>query len=53
MTKNIVVSKLLAGTQYEALSTRRLDDPAAVWQRPSQETLEIIWQDFREAEDDR
>ncbi|MGO8892855.1 MAG: HNH endonuclease [Streptosporangiaceae bacterium] len=52
-TRNIVVSKLLAGTQYEALSTRRLTDPAAAWQRPSQETLEIIWQDFREAEDDR
>jgi hypothetical protein len=52
-TRNIVVSKLLAGTQYEALSTRQLADPALPWQRPSQETLEIIWQNFREAENDR
>ena len=52
-TRNIMVSKLLAGTQYEALLTRQLADPAAAWQRPSQETLEIIWQNFREAEDDR
>jgi hypothetical protein len=48
-----VVSKLLAGTQYEALSANHLADPAAAWQRPNQETLEIIWQHFREAEDDR
>jgi hypothetical protein len=53
VTRNIVVSKLLAGTQYEALSTSRLADPAAAWQRPNQEALEIIWQGFREAEDDR
>ena len=37
VSRNIVVSKLLAGTQYEALSTSRLADPAAAWQRPSQE----------------
>ena len=48
-----MVSKLLAGTQYEALSTSHLADPASVWQRPSNETLEIIWQHFRETEDDR
>ena len=53
VTRNIVVSKLLAGTKYEALSTSRLADPAAAWQRPNQEALEIIWQCFREAEDDR
>lgn len=52
-TRSIVVSKLLAGTQYEALSTSHLADPASVWQRPSNETLEIIWQHFRETEDDR
>jgi putative restriction endonuclease len=52
-TRNIVVSKLLARTQYEALSTRELADPAVAGQRPSQETLEFIWQHFREAEDDR
>ena len=53
VTRNIVVSKLLTGTQYEPLSTRQLADPAPAWQSPSQETLEIIWQNFREAEDDR
>jgi hypothetical protein len=41
-----VVSKLLAGTQYEALSTCRLADPAAACRCPSQETLEIVWQNF-------
>jgi putative restriction endonuclease len=53
VTRTIVVSKLLAGTQYAALSTLQLADPVAVSQRPNQETLEIIWQRFREAEDDR
>ena len=53
VTRNIVVSKLLAGTQYEALSTCRLADPAAASQRPNQEALEIIWRGFREAEDYR
>jgi putative restriction endonuclease len=52
-TRAIVISKLLAGTQYEALSSSRLADPAEAWQRPSQEALEIIWQRFREAEFDR
>jgi hypothetical protein len=52
-TRNIVVSKLLAGTQYEALSTRHLAHPIAAWQRPDHATLEIIWQHFCEAEDDR
>ena len=53
MTRTITVSKLLAGTQYEALTTCQLADPAAAWQRPDQDALEIIWQDFRAAEDDR
>ena len=53
VTRNVVVSKLLAGTQYEALSTSRLADPAAAWQRPSRETLEIIWRSFCEAEEGR
>jgi putative restriction endonuclease len=52
-TRIIVVSKLLAGTQYEVLSNCRLSDPAAVWQRPDQDALEMIWQSFRDAEDDR
>jgi putative restriction endonuclease len=53
VTRAIVVSKLLAGTQYADLSTRRLADPAAAWQSPTQQTLEMIWQSFRETEDDR
>jgi len=52
-TRNIVVSKLLAGTQYEPLTACRLADPAEAWQRPSQDTVKITWQHFREAEDDR
>ena len=52
-TRTIVISKLLAGTQYEALSARQLADPLAAWQRPDPDALKIIWQDFRDAEDDR
>ena len=53
VTHTIVVSKLLAGTQYGALSSSQLADPAQARQRPNQEALEIIWQCFREAEDNR
>jgi putative restriction endonuclease len=53
VTRTITVSKLLAGTQYEALATCQLADPGAAWQRPDQDALEITWQDFRAAEDDR
>jgi putative restriction endonuclease len=53
VTRIITVSKLLAGTQYELLSGSRLADPVEAWQRPNQEALEITWQRFREAEDDR
>ena len=52
-TRNIIISKLLAGTQYAALFTCRLADTAAAWQRPNPEALDMIWQSFREAEDDR
>jgi hypothetical protein len=52
-TRAIVVSKLLAGTQYEALSTCTLTDPAADWQRPSPEALARTWQDFSDAENTR
>ena len=53
VTRTIVVSKLRAGTQYQALSTFQLADPAGTWQRPNQESLEIIWHRFCEAEDNR
>jgi len=52
-TRNVVLSKLLAGTQYESLTACRLADPAQASHRPSQETLEITWRHFREAEEDR
>jgi putative restriction endonuclease len=53
VSRTIVVSKLLAGTQYQTLSSSQLADPSAGWQRPKQEALEISWQRFRETEDDR
>jgi putative restriction endonuclease len=52
-TRTIVISKLLAGTQYEALTTRPPADPATASQRPDPDALTIIWQDFRDAEDNR
>jgi hypothetical protein len=52
-TRAIVVSKLLAGTQYESLTARNLADPAADWQRPDPEALAQVWQDFLDTEDTR
>ena len=52
-TRAIVVSKLLAGTHYDALAARTLADPVADWQRPSSEVLAKAWQDFLETEDTR
>jgi putative restriction endonuclease len=52
-SRAIVVSKLLAGTQYEALSACRLADPVATWQRPSPEALGTAWQDFLDPEHTR
>jgi hypothetical protein len=53
VTRTIVVSKLLAGSQYAALTGSQLADPALARQRPNQEALETVWQRFREAEDGR
>jgi hypothetical protein len=53
VTRTIVVSKLLVGTQYAVLSGSQLADPALARQRPNQEALEIVWQRFSEAEDGR
>lgn len=44
VTRTIVLSKLLAGTQYEALSSSQLAEPTEAWQRPDQEALESKWQ---------
>lgn len=49
-TRQVLLSRLLAGTQYEVLSGTRLAEPSAEWQRPSQEALLRLWHDFREAE---
>ena len=52
-TRAIVVSTILAGTQYEPLSNCTLADPAADWQRPSPETLARAWQEFTDLENTR
>jgi putative restriction endonuclease len=52
-TCTIVLSKLLAGTQYETLSSSQLAEPAEAWQRPDQEALESKWQAFRGDENSR
>jgi putative restriction endonuclease len=52
-TRKIVISKLLAGTHYESLAGIQLGEPLAASHRPSRETLQVIWQLFREAEDKR
>jgi hypothetical protein len=52
-TRAIVISKLLAGTQYEALAARVLADPVVDWQRPNSEVLATAWQDFLDTEDTR
>jgi putative restriction endonuclease len=51
LTRNIVISKLLTGTQYQALSTCRLAEPESNWEHPDAEALGAIWWDFLEAED--
>lgn len=50
-TRTVALSKLVAGTQYQALSGAQLAEPAEALQRPDQEALESIWQDFRTKED--
>jgi putative restriction endonuclease len=50
-TRTVVISKLLAGTRYEALSGSQLADPAEARHRPDQEAFEKKWQRFRDAEE--
>jgi hypothetical protein len=50
-TRKVVLSKRLAGTEYEPLSGRPLALPAEDWQSPSQDALERSWQDYTESED--
>lgn len=52
-TRAIVISKRLFGTQYDEVSGRRIAEPAAVTQRPTDSVLERVWQEFRQAEEQR
>jgi len=52
-TREVVVSRLLAGTQYESLSAIRLAEPVPESQRPSEKTLGILWHCFTETESKR
>ncbi len=49
-TRDIVVSRLLHGTQYAGLSSHRLAEPSLTAQRPTREILDTVWQEFAEAE---
>jgi putative restriction endonuclease len=53
VTRTVALSKQLAGTQYEALSGAPLANPTRDRQRPSKETLGIIWQSFLDFENGR
>lgn len=50
LTREVTVSRLLSGTQYESLSGKRIAEPALLPQRPSQDALDVLWRDFTEAE---
>jgi hypothetical protein len=52
-SREVVLSKLLAGTQYEPLSARRAADPAKDWQLPSQDALDRSWREFMDTENAR
>ena len=52
-TREVVVSRLLAGTQYGSLSGVPLAEPVLESQRPSQEALDTLWHYFTQAESDR
>jgi hypothetical protein len=52
-TRELVVSRLLVGTQYEKLSGIRLAEPIAKTQRAAQHALDVLWQGFTQAELER
>lgn len=52
-TRAIVISKRLAGTEYEELSDRRIAEPVAPVLRPTDSVLERVWKEFRQAEEER
>ncbi len=49
-SRQLVLSKQLAGTHYEALSGTALDAPVERSHRPSQDAIERSWQNFVESE---
>lgn len=52
-TRAIVISKRLAGTEYEALSGKPIAEPVARALRPADSALEKVWAEFRQAEEAR
>lgn len=50
-SRRVVLSKQLAGTQYEALSQSLIVDPVERSQRPSQDALQRAWVNFLESEE--
>jgi predicted restriction endonuclease len=52
-TRAIVISKLLAGTQYDEFSGRRIVEPMTIAQRPAAAVLARVWQEFRQAGEER
>jgi len=52
-TRAIVISKRLSGTQYDEFAGKRIAEPAAVTQRPTDSVLERVWQEFLQAEERR
>ena len=52
-TRGVVVSRLLAGTQYETLSGITLAEPMPKHKRPAQHALDMLWHYFTQAELER
>jgi hypothetical protein len=51
--REIAVSQLLSATQYGSLSGQPIAEPALPSQRPSQDALDALWQEFTKAEANR
>jgi putative restriction endonuclease len=53
VSRTIEISKQLTGTQYEEIAGRPLADPLAPSQRPSDDVLKELWQNFQRAENEQ
>jgi putative restriction endonuclease len=49
-SRTVALSKKLAGTHYGAISGTPVAEPAEDWQRPDKTVLDVMWNEFREAE---